>query len=83
MAPIGRAWWTRGSNGGLLAASGCSTPQALVAWWQQEYPVITDVDTNLGFIEEVGYEALGHFALPSEAWSWARKSRSVKLSALG
>jgi SAM-dependent methyltransferase len=43
-------------------------PEELLANWAQEYPQMTTVDGNLSVIAACGYEVLGHFSLPDEAW---------------
>jgi SAM-dependent methyltransferase len=43
-------------------------PDELVACWRQAYPAITTIDANLDAIAAAGYRALGHFALPEDAW---------------
>lgn len=43
-------------------------PPAARAFWAEEYPQIADVPANLALIADAGYEVLGHFPLPAEAW---------------
>jgi len=43
-------------------------PDELRATWAQECPQMTGVDGNLAIIAGCGYEVLGHFSLPDEAW---------------
>jgi SAM-dependent methyltransferase len=43
-------------------------PAELQAGWAQEYPQMTGVRENLAIIGRAGYEVLGHFTLPDEAW---------------
>ena len=43
-------------------------PEELRASWAQEYPQMTTVDGNLEIIGRCGYESVGHFPLPDEAW---------------
>jgi len=43
-------------------------PQAIYSYWKNIYPGITTVDQNLKLIQDCGYENLGHFTLPEDAW---------------
>ena len=43
-------------------------PSEAAALFAEEYPAMTDVETNLEAIRDRGYELLGHFTLPDEAW---------------
>lgn len=43
-------------------------PQAIYSYWRNIYPGITTVDQNLKLIQDCGYENLGHFTLPEDAW---------------
>jgi ubiquinone/menaquinone biosynthesis C-methylase UbiE len=43
-------------------------PKEIVDYWQEIYPYITTIDENLKIIEKCGYEILGYFALPENAW---------------
>ncbi|ACB75108.1 class I SAM-dependent methyltransferase [Opitutus terrae] len=43
-------------------------PPAARAFWEAEYPRMADVPANLAIITEAGFETLGHFPLPAEAW---------------
>jgi SAM-dependent methyltransferase len=63
----------------LLRAGGCLAVHEAVwlrddppepAWnfWQRAYPSMTTVGENLKIIERCGYELLGHFRLPPDAW---------------
>jgi len=68
------AWKSLLAPGGCLAVSeACwlrpDPPPEIERWWRQEYPAITDVETNLALIREAGYVPLGHFALPPQAWT--------------
>ena len=68
------AWKSMLTPGGQVAVSeACwlrpDPPSEIERWWRQEYPAITDVETNLVLIREAGYEPLEHFALPPEAWT--------------
>jgi SAM-dependent methyltransferase len=42
-------------------------PEELRTFWTA-YPDLRDVEGNLQLIEECGYETLGHFVLPEQAW---------------
>lgn len=41
----------------------------LSQFWKSEYPAMSSIAENLASIEELGYELLGHFSLPTSAWS--------------
>ena len=43
-------------------------PSEAAAFFADEYPAMTDVETNLGAIRSCGYDVLGHFTLPDDAW---------------
>lgn len=43
-------------------------PQAVVEFWE-EYPEIDTVDAKLEVIERIGYDPVGHFIFPPEAWT--------------
>ena len=43
-------------------------PEECRAYFEQEYPPMVDVDTNLATIVSRGYDMLGHFTLPECSW---------------
>ena len=43
-------------------------PEKLSAYWQENYPGIKTVPENLRLIPACGYQVIGHFALPEDAW---------------
>lgn len=43
-------------------------PAEVAAFFADEYPAMTDVETNLRTVEDCGYEPLGHLVLPDEGW---------------
>jgi ubiquinone/menaquinone biosynthesis C-methylase UbiE len=43
-------------------------PKECRDFWQEEYPAIRDIQTNVEAIPAAGYELVGHFALPNDAW---------------
>jgi len=43
-------------------------PRECREFFGAEYPPMTDVKTNLAYIEEAGFELLGHFSLDPKAW---------------
>jgi SAM-dependent methyltransferase len=43
-------------------------PDELRAFWREAYPPMRDVSQNLAAIPPLGYEVLGHFPLPADAW---------------
>jgi|WetSurMetagenome_2_1015567.scaffolds.fasta_scaffold100801_1 SAM-dependent methyltransferase len=59
--------------GGLLAASELTwlrddAPDECRDFFALEYPAMTDIAANLASVRAAGYELLGHFTLPDEAW---------------
>ena len=58
---------------GLLAASELcwlqpDQPAECRQFFDNEYPVMVDIATNLNTIKSSGYEVLGHFTLPESTW---------------
>jgi ubiquinone/menaquinone biosynthesis C-methylase UbiE len=43
-------------------------PDALKKFWDEEYPAIQDVDSNLSAVQRAGYEVIEYFVLPESAW---------------
>jgi len=43
-------------------------PRGAVAYWEKEYPAITDVVGNIHIIRSAGYELVHHFIMPQDAW---------------
>ena len=43
-------------------------PAEAAAFFAEEYPAMTDVETNLETVRSSGYDVLGHFTLPDDAW---------------
>ena len=43
-------------------------PADVAAFWQAEYPAITDIEGNLNIIQNSGYRTIEHFTLPDAAW---------------
>ena len=43
-------------------------PQEIQQYWRINYPGIKTVDENLKQIPGCGYDVIGHFALPEDAW---------------
>ena len=43
-------------------------PDALREFWSEAYPAMRDISQNLAAIPPRGYEVLGHFPLPEDAW---------------
>ena len=58
--------------GHLVVTEVCWTqpevPPACAAFWTEEYPAIRDVSTQLGVIDECGYDVVDHFTLPPSSW---------------
>jgi len=45
-----------------------SIPKPLQEFWDQGYPAITDVNSNLTLIQNENFMLLGHFTLPKSSW---------------
>ena len=43
-------------------------PDELREFWDEAYPPMRTIDENLAAIPPRGYEVLGHFPLPEDAW---------------
>ncbi len=43
-------------------------PQEIVDFWQNEYPDMLDVESCLELFPSAGYEVIGSFPLPEQAW---------------
>lgn len=43
-------------------------PEEIADYWKRMYPGITTIPQNLKIIPGCGYEVLGHFPLPEDAW---------------
>lgn len=43
-------------------------PEEIADYWKRMYPGITTIPQNLKIIPGCGYEILGHFPLPEDAW---------------
>ncbi len=43
-------------------------PEVLRRFWADEYPAMADVDSCLDLFKRCGYQLVGHFALPEQAW---------------
>ena len=58
-------------------------PAEVAAFFGEEYPAMTDIETNLATVRARGYTPLGHFTLPDAAW-WQHyyTPLAAKLSAL-
>jgi len=46
-----------------------SIPKPLQEFWDEEYPDIKDVRSNITLIENEGFNLLGHFTLPTSSWT--------------
>ena len=60
-------------TGGYVAVSEVTwltqnPPRRAVEFWQAEYPAITTIDDNLSKVRSAGFEAVGHFVLPTQDW---------------
>ena len=68
-----RAWRTLLAPGGhLVVSEACwmrpAVPAECAAFWDEEYPAIRDVPTQLARIPGCGYDIVGHFPLPASSW---------------
>jgi len=59
--------------GGYVAASEVvwtvdAPPDEVRRWWRAEYPDIAAIDEKTAAVRDAGFEILGHFTLPREAW---------------
>jgi len=43
-------------------------PQEIQNFWEEGYPGITTIAENLNTVRKCGYDLIGHFVLPEEAW---------------
>ncbi len=67
------AWHGLIRPGGYIAVSElvwlqADPPAEVAAFFAEEYPAMTDVDTALATVRSSGYEVAGHFTLPDSAW---------------
>ena len=69
------AWKPLLKPGGYLAATELvwlapapERPAEAVAFWDGEYPAMTDVQTVASMFRDRGYKLAGHFTLPDTAW---------------
>lgn len=67
------AWRPLLRPGGCIAATELTwlvaePPEEAARFFAEEYPAMTDVETNLASLRAAGYEGLGHFTLPEAAW---------------
>jgi ubiquinone/menaquinone biosynthesis C-methylase UbiE len=68
-----RSWRGLLKPGGRLALSEAvwlrpDAPESLRQWWGSDYPAMGDVENCRGLVGASGYELLGDFVLPQEAW---------------
>jgi ubiquinone/menaquinone biosynthesis C-methylase UbiE len=68
-----REWQPLLKKGGYLAATELSwlkadPPAEVKTFWQENYPHIQTREENLALLQQAGYRAVGHFALPESAW---------------
>lgn len=59
--------------GGFLAATELcwlrpGAPAECRSFLETEYPAVADVETNLGYFDECGFELTGRFTLPESTW---------------
>ena len=59
--------------GGLMAVSELSwlrpdPPEECRQYFNDMYPAMVDIDTNLSIIKKCGYEIIGHFTIPESVW---------------
>jgi ubiquinone/menaquinone biosynthesis C-methylase UbiE len=68
-----RKWRPLLKHPGYLVASEVSwirpdPPQAVIDFWQDEYPNLQSVEANLSLTKSYGYVPIAHFVLPESAW---------------
>lgn len=68
-----REWKKYIKTGGYLVVSEISwlrknIPAEPRKFWEDDYPSIKGIGDNIKIIEEIGYEPVGHFILPQNAW---------------
>ena len=51
-----------------VAWTKANPPREAVAYWEKEYPAITDVAGNISIIKDAGYKLVHHFIMPQDAW---------------
>jgi len=44
-------------------------PVSLKEFWDEGYPDIKDINSNISLIQNEGFELLGHFTLPTSSWT--------------
>ena len=52
-------------------------PQEILDYWKREYPGISDIPQKISQIIACGYELVGHFPLPEDAW-WIEYYRPLE-----
>jgi hypothetical protein len=45
-----------------------SIPKPLQQFWDEAYPDIKDIKSNIALIQNKGFELLAHFTLPKSSW---------------
>lgn len=68
-----KRWKPLVKRGGYLVVSEASwfradAPQEVREFWGENYPAMRNVSDNLAAAESLGWQAVGHFPLPVEAW---------------
>ena len=68
-----KEWREYIKTGGYLVVSEISwlrqdIPEEARAFWEDDYPEITDIESNIKIIQESGYSPVGHFVLPKSGW---------------
>jgi SAM-dependent methyltransferase len=59
--------------GGVIAVSEAvwtapEPPREVALWWNAAYADIASIDEKTGTVRDAGFDILGHFTLPREAW---------------
>lgn len=67
------AWKQLLKTGGFIALSELvwlrpDPPSEVVEFFGNEYPQMTDLESNIETLKNCGYEIMGHFTLPDSAW---------------
>ena len=68
-----KTWKSFLKNGGYVAVTECTwlkpnQPREVQIFFDEEYPDMLDIETNLKVITRSGYDIVDHFTLPEHAW---------------
>lgn len=68
-----REWKPLLKFGGYLAVTEVSwlkpdAPAEIKKFWEENYPAMHDIDSNLKILQGAGYHPVGHFTIPESSW---------------